>query len=231
MNNQQAKKTHKLFYGEYPYKIVTITKLASHLRYKSVSEIIEYCQHPLDTKPWAAYLRTERISKTDRDNFIEYCTVLSKYVDKSLKTRIESGAVTYFIKDKNTYQSMLQDFKSSVYEYWEPENDDVLSLLSANKKTVICNEYPHGKYKYKLTLKPFKGTAGSNLLEWVDKYTEDKIYVPKGSRNYLKDNHPYYDPYIYVRDEKMLMLINFASSGNVRRCEEFILRSSINTSP
>jgi hypothetical protein len=67
------------------------------------------------------------------------------------------------------------------------------------------------------------------LLEWIDRYPVDKVLVSKGSRKYLAENHPYYDPWVYIADEKMIMMLNFATSGSVRRCEEFVLRSSLPT--
>lgn len=235
MNNQLTKKTNKLFYGEYPYKIVTVVKHAARLRNWKLPELIAWCQDPTSNVQtyigsYYGWSKPKQVTVEEKADLLKYCMILSRYPLKDLKTRIESGALTLFVKDKLTYTSMLHDLRDYVIEQWEPENELVLAALIDNKKTVLCNEYPHGKYRYKVTLKPAKGQAGVNFLEWIDNYSAEKVYMPKGSRKYLEENHPYYDPYLYVTDEKMLMLINFASSGNVRRCEEFILRSSINTS-
>jgi hypothetical protein len=125
---------------------------------------------------------------------------------------------------------MVLALREFVKEQWEPENDDILNILLTNKKTIICNEYPHGQYRFKVTLKPFKGVAGVNLLEWLKKYSAEKLFIGDGSKEYLATNNPAVDPWIYVSDEKMAMMLTFACGGNVRRCEEFILRSSINSS-
>ena len=238
MNNLLAKKTRKLFYNEYPYKIIARVPNASFLRVWSIPDIINWCisgtgvnpSRPTYSLSSMFHHRPRVPTQQDRDKLLQFCTILSNFSNKTIKFRTERSTIGIFLKDKVSYGSVALELEDFITELWEPENDDVLSLLLNKKKTIICNEYPHGIYKYKVTLKPFKGSNGISMLNWIDKYSAEKLLISDASRKYIEENHPYYDPWLYVSDEKMVMMINFACSGNVRRCEEFVLRSSINTS-
>ena len=238
MYKQTVKKTRKLFYNEYPYKIVASVKYASHLRSWGIPSLIEWCQTGEGPNPsyvsktpfYTHWGKPKAPSEYEKSQLLEFCTILSNFSDKDCKFRVERSTLGIFLKDKTLYDTMVLALREFVKEQWQPENDDILNILLTNKKTIICNEYPHGQYRFKVTLKPFKGVAGVNLLEWLEKYSAEKLFISDGSKEYLATNNPAVDPWIYVADEKMAMMLTFASGGNVRRCEEFILRSSINIS-
>ena len=238
MHKPTPKKTRKLFYNEYPYKIVTRVKYASYLRMWGILRIIDWCQTGIGPNPsyaskatlYSHWGKPSTPSPKEKAQLLEFCTILSSFSDKDCKFRVERSTLGIFLKDKTLYDTVSLALENFVTEQWEPENEEILSVLLTNKKIVICNEYPHNRYKYKVTLKPFKGTAGINLLEWAEQYPIEKLFLGNSSKKYLSTNDPISDPWMYVSDEKMVMMLNFASSGNVRRCEEFILRSSINSS-
>jgi hypothetical protein len=235
MYSKPPKKVRKLFYNEYPYKIVVRVKNASFMRSWSIPQIIDWCQSGVSISPgnssslykYAYWAKTP--SAVDRENLLHFCTILSNFSNKNFKFRIERSTISIFLKDKDLYGSLALALDEFVTELWEPENADILSALLSNKKTIICNEYPYGIYKYKVTLGSSSKKNGSSLVEWIDRYPADKILLNQGSRKYLEENHPYYDPWVYVADEQMIMMLNFATSGGVRRCEEFVLKSSIST--
>ena len=230
MNKLIPKKTKKLFYNEYPYKISTRVAGATHLRTWSLSKLIQWCTdgNPLDEDRTRLWWDKKRELKTDKkEELLKFCIILNSFSDKEYKFRIERSTFNIFVKDKDLFHKMLTALNPFVKEYFEPENDEVLSALLSKKKIIVCDEIPHGMYKYKITL---KGGNHPGIIEWADKYPEEKVYVTSSNRKILSDGHPYYDPWIYVGDEKMLMMINFAVSGKVRSCYEFVSKSNINIS-
>jgi hypothetical protein len=195
--------------------------------------LINWCQDGSGVNPGASaqsiYYNHIRTGPTvnDREELLKFCILLSNFSKEECKFRFERSNCSIFLKDKALYGRMALVLQDYVVELWEPENVQVLEALLSNKKTIICEDYPYGIYRFKVTLGSSSKKQGASLLEWIDRYPEDKLLVGKGSRNYLKENHPYYDPWLYVSDEKMIMMLNFATSGGIRKCEEFVLRSSL----
>lgn len=236
MNNLVPKKTCKLFYKEYAYKVCTRVRWAYYLRTWSLTQLIAWCQDGSGANPDSAgrslyhlQYTNNKPTQQDREELLKFCILLNKFANNECKFRFERSNCSIFVKDKILYGQLALELQEYVVELWEPENDQVLEALLSNKKTIICNEYPYGIYRYKVTLGTSSKRDGASLLEWIDRYPADKVLVSKGSRKYLAENHPYYDPWVYVADEKMIMMLNFATSGSVRRCEEFVLRSSLDT--
>jgi biotin operon repressor len=67
---------------------------------------------------------------------------------------------------------------------------------------------------------------------WLDTTLDFRIVAFKSptTEKYLTENRYYMsDPFIYVKDNSMYMMTLLALQGYVRRIEEFVLRSSINT--
>jgi hypothetical protein len=230
MNQYRKQKTRKLFYGKYPFKVTTTIKNGSYFRIWRVDQIIAWCEnnwHP-DISRY-----TNRISNTaEQQRLKEYCTALSLLDKDSYKLRIERSTVSYFLKDRSSYEKCIELLADFINEITEPEDDQVLDAIVEDKKTVICKELPYGKYTHKVILKAqMPVNVKNNLLEWGKKYGEDMICFSPTTEGYLAGRRHYMqDPFLYVADGKMLMMLGLAAQGYIRRTEQFIPRSSINTS-
>ena len=228
----RKQKTHKLFYGKYPYKIATTIRNGTYLRVWSLKQIILWCIGGDDDESGIAfYYPSNKSSAADKQRLLKYCTSLQLLDTNSYKLRIEGSHVNYFFTDKAAYEKAIEALEEFVSCVYEPEDDQVLNAIVGDKKTVVCNELPHGKYTHKVIFKQMPLDIRNNLLEWTKRYNSDMLYVSPGTERYLSGSRYYHqDPFLYVANGQMLMMVGFAAQGYVRRTEQFIPRSSINTS-
>jgi hypothetical protein len=68
------------------------------------------------------------------------------------------------------------------------------------------------------------------FLEWANKYNS-KTAIADSTQKWLEGRTSYVQsPFMYVEDDKTLAMFGLFLGNHVRIVEEFILRSSINTS-
>jgi len=208
-------KTDKLFYGKYPYKISTRLMGASSLRFMNLFKEI------------AQRVPGSRIKYEDFDCFTK---AFLKYGDIA-KYRIEGNSINFFVTDKDTYDSILNDLAKYVVSKTEPESEIELNALNTKNKIVLCDAYPHGIYRYKVTFKADTDQLKKTLLSWHKTYPETTIKFSKQTIENLTYDKTFYWQYsfLYIQDEKFLSMLYLLGNGYIRRVEEYVLRSSINT--
>lgn len=209
-------KTDRLFYGKYPYKISTrLQGASSSFRFMNLFKEI------------AQRIPGSRIKYEDFDT---YAKVFIKY-DDTIRYRIESNSVNFFTADKEVYDSLLNDLSKYVVSVTEPESKDELDVLNTKNKIVLCDYYPHDIYKYKVTFKANTDQLKKTLLNWHKTYPETTIKFSKKTIENLSSDRSYYWQYsfLYVKDEKFLSMLYLLGNGYIKRVEEYVIRSSINT--
>lgn len=212
-------KTHKLFYGKYPYKITTRIKDGHWFRHIKVDRIASLGFDPLTQKSMSREL-------------IDYSKALLTIGNVEYKFRVERSTTSLFLKNKDDFEKTIKALEIYITSTTEPEDEYVLDTISSNKKFVVCKDLPYGKYTHKVIFKQMPPNIRASLFEWAKKYDEDKIYMSGNTESYLSGKKQWcWDPFIYVGDEKMLMMLGLSAQGYIRKTEEFIPRSSINTSP
>lgn len=225
MNNPLKLKTKKLFYGKWPYKISTYIQGGTWIR-NGIPDVIERCKTDWFKKQPIAQFR-----HIDTKELLKYVAILSNYIDKDIKIRIEHGHINFFLKDQMLYNEMCFAFRNYTESVTEPESESVLKTLLDNNKFVVVDELPHGKYSHKIIFRSVPSNMRGNILKWADNYPKEKLTMSKNTRNYFNDTNKYVqDPFMYVSDEKMLIMLGLIAQNYIRRTEKFILKSSINTS-
>jgi hypothetical protein len=124
---------------------------------------------------------------------------------------------------------MLAALASYISEVCEPANELEFNYMTSNSaKKVIRNSLPHQKYRYKVYFKSDCNTNTKTQFEsWCHNYVE-KIKIPKSTKVWFTQGWQQC-PYIHVEDSPTLTMIGLFMGNNVKKVEEFILRSSINT--
>ena len=202
----------------------------TYLRVWSVRQIMLWCKGESEDVI-SFYNPSNKSTPTDRQRLFNYCTLLQLLDADSYKLRIEGSHVNYFFTDKVAYERSIKVLEEFVTCVTEPEDDHVLDTIISDNKTVVCNELPHGKYTHKVIFKQMPLDVRNNLLEWTKRYNSDMLYISSGTERYLSSSRYYHqDPFLYVSNKQMLMMVGLAAQGYVRRTEQFIPRSSINTS-
>lgn len=208
-------KTNKLFYGKYPYKVSTRLTGAGSFRFISLFKEI------------AQQIPGSKIKYKDFD---AYTQVFLKY-GTQIKYRIESNTVNFFMEDRTIYDSICSELSKYIVSLTEPESETELNVLYSKNKIVLCDAYPHGIYKYKVIYKTNSPQLKTTLLNWHNTYPETVIKFSKKSIAELSHSRSYYWDYsfLYLQDEKFLSMLYLLGNGYIKRVEEYVIRSSINT--
>ena len=234
MNPQSVKKLkiNKLFFGSWPYKIATRIKGGNYIKIYGVDNVIKNADL-YRFQRYFSYSHSQFSNQTvthPNNKLKEFAVLFKPYADSEIKVRAEGSHFNIFVKDVDLFNRIQQDLAEFVCETYEPENDQQLDLLLNNQKYVLCDQLPNGQYKYKIILKHMPEQIRQNFHSWMVKYPTAQIKASPTTEKYLAENRYYMsDPFIYVKDNSMYMMTLLALQGYVRRIEEFVLRSSINT--
>lgn len=220
--NLKKQKTNKLFFGKYPYKISTRVLGGNLIRIRGIQGTKHLC-----TTVHATTLYHREI---DKPKLLNYINILEKFLNQDLKVRAESNTVNLFTEDKNLYKTLQKELAEYIVFISEPRTNEELKLLQTNKKYIICDELPKGKFKFKVTLRlKIPANVRKNLAAWLLKYSDSSIDLTPSNLELLQSGRAWWKECpIYVADDKMLTLLTLASGGYLRKTEEFVLRSSIN---
>lgn len=211
----QKLKTEKLFYGKYPYKISTKFKGASGLRYINLFKFLAN-KYPG--------------SQIDYDQFNLFRQVAEKHKDK-IRQRIETNTINFFIEDKETYEDICLSLNPYIVSITEPNNEKELNFLNNKNKIVLCDKYPHGQYRYKVVFRAVSNQLKSNLLQLSNTYPESTLKFSKKSIENLRYPLTYFwhFSFCYVNDKKIITMMYLLGNDYIKRVDEYVLRSSINT--
>jgi hypothetical protein len=226
-------KINKLFYGKWPYKISTKVPGGSLLRSVGIEGAKEYCsndKNPLEFGGYYSFIYRRVISKAD---LLKYINLIEPYIgmNKNIQFRMEYNTVNIYTNDYDLYLDMQTQLYEYVISVTEPETTEELNTLLDSNKLVICDKYPHREYQFKVYFKnTMPASCRTSLHNWATKYQNGQIYINRGTARFLSQSRRYYgEYYFYLKDKKMVPMLVLAAQGNVRKIEEFVLRSSINT--
>lgn len=207
-------KTNHLFYGKWPYKITCMVPCA-HLIRTFGNKGLENPELIVSRN----FFNTEDVKV-----FVKEFKELLQ--DPNVKRRINYNHIDFYILSKEEFIRLRKELKKYIVAITQPDNDEQLTTLLENKKYILCDKLPHGKYHYKITFKDMAPNIRRNLIEWAEKYNNDDIYVPKSTKNHFKCiKYHHGSHYFYIKDSKMITLITLASAGHVRRTDEYVVRT------
>lgn len=224
----QKLSSSKLFYNQWPFK-VECTIFGAYLigRYK-LSSVKEWCNGVATLGIGNSY-GAKNINKGD---LLVFVNAAEKYIsNKTVKIRTEGCKFNLFCKDKAVLEDIDKTLNRWIRKISGPTSEEELEyLLSNGYKKRLCDNFPKGKYKYKLFLKnKFPEDRRKQFLEWAEKY-KDQIEIKGTTKRWLANERMWaQDPFMYVQDDKMLGIVGLYISGYVKKVEEFTLRNSVLT--
>ena len=213
--------TNRLFYGKWLYRVETSVPGANLLKRWGVEETIKFCNDPNDSR----YRRSW--APVDKAQLLKYVKVAGYLFDKGVQMRAEWSTLNYYTSDLSLYKDIQLTLKDWVVSLTEPISDADIESLQAKESLVLCNELPHGKFKYRLYMRyQMPGHQKINFLNWLKNY-KDTVQPSKTTLKWLEGRSPYMqDPFIYVSDRNNLLMVNLFLSGHVKKVEEFVLRDA-----
>lgn len=211
--------TTKLFYDKYVYKLVVRNQLAHIFRDKNYA----YAKKQLDVLQqnfesgstsikWCRGLRQEIIPVVELQQAQKMFSEFTSFDD--MKLRVENPRIQIY-SNSLSWMNKLKSKLLNCCEFWEPSTEGV-SLLEAN--TIISDTIKD--FEYKVTLGK---QTNSEFINWVDSNT-DKIKIGSVTYNEIKNNGYTKGLYFYVRDEKILNLVNLIIGGSPQRTDKIVYR-------
>lgn len=202
--------TNKLFYDEFPYRLVINNSLSHIFRDKnldSAKEQLAILQVQYDLGEdliWGSKYRRTNVSHS---TFAE-AKVLYKEFHKQedYKLRVSNPRMQVYSHDRD-WLLMLSTKIFSAYEFSEPNKDHVSKL---GKNVILLDDIP--EYEYKVTL---GDRCDSNLAAWIVK-NPDKVKAGPICLSTIARGGFTNGLYFYARDAKILQLLNLFLSRIVR---------------
>ena len=187
-----------------------------------------------DVRKWArGEIQTwHKSTSHEKDEVIKFLNAIEPYLDKDIQVRAEGAHFNFFCKDRALNDAIIRDVDDWLKAAYGPETDEELTfMLSSGRKKLVCSNFPYDKYRYKINFKTNMSIdSRTSFLEWAKKYNS-KISIADSTSRWLAGITAYVQaPFMYVEDDKTLAMFGLFLGNNIRVVEEFILRSSINTS-
>jgi len=221
--------TKKLHYGKYLYKVSMRSQLAhifrtelqrkGNLTYAS-SELFKYSElhkqgKPLLKKSWR---NEETITLTDFLN----CQKIYRYLINCKDYLVRCEYSTLNIYSNNL--SFIKKFTAleNCEQFWEPDPESINFLM--NNTNVIISDKPV-YYKLKVTFgrKPATKELGKWLIANADKARCGPVLLD----NLLEQARWIKGQYIFVRDEKVLFMIQLICGDNISRVDKLVYKDDI----
>jgi len=211
-------KTHsttKLFFNQYPYKLVCRLDLAIEFRGNRMA----YVRKTLDNLQ-RQYDNNEELTITNfsirrvsvqsfKDGQLIYNTL---YNQSNYRLRVQFKELTIYSLEKNWLDKLSREV-STPMEWWEPNGD----LPKIEPGTVyLKNDNGHN---LRVTV---KGSISEDAANWLLNNL-DKVKIGPSFLYDLENGYRYMDNmYFYIKNERCLSLLQLVMSSNIRRVDKVV---------
>lgn len=213
-------KTTKLFYDQYMYRLNIQHNLGIIFRDKNLSnarEVLDNLQLQMEEGKDLEWKRSYRYTvPVSNESFATAQYLLSEFTAQghdNYKLRCEHPFLNIYSNDLHWMES-LQNRNLSVASFTSPALEDIKSL----KPNVIVTDQNPIPYEYKVTV---GNQVSSGLSTWIEA-NKDKCKAGNTFLETVKNNGYVNGMYFYVRDEKVLQLVQIIIGGNIKRIDKFI---------
>jgi hypothetical protein len=220
----QRQKTRKLFYNKWPIRIECRLSKAGTIARIGTEKTLLWLEERTPGNDW--FWKGANISEIR-----SFVKEFKKFEDKEIQLRGEGSHFNIFLKDKALAENIIKDMKKWIVAVTEPGSEEEYEFLLGHNKKVICDDFPKGKYRYKIYLRTgMKPEVKTRFKSWMVNYG-DSFNIANNTELWLMNKKPYIqDPFFYVLDQHNLSMCGLYLGDNIKKVEEFIPRSRINTS-
>jgi hypothetical protein len=214
------KKTTKLFFNKYVYKVAVRTPLSILFRGKDllntrqqVGALAERFGGTRFTSTNIANGWRSRQQATSADVFIGLMLLDQLESLSNFTLRVENSTLGVYCNDLDFISKITNINDIDIEEIAVPETDEVRDYLLSNPKSIIRGEYTH---KYKVTI--------NALWESADNFKSWAVNLPKIKTT---KNKYRYGGHFYVADEKTLSLCYIFLADKIRKVEQLVTATEI----
>lgn len=197
--------TKRKFYNKWLYKITV------------------YCRGGRFLKPSIDQRYLNSLSSTDLDLITLY-SILSVIDKNQYGIRVEGSHVDVYSNDKDIIDTIKHQFVNGIKHIFAPA-DDVL-INSTNEKEIISKNLPHSKYRYKVFLQPHKlktDEEKNRYIDWIGTQSSRILITDKVKDWFKKTKWNYDRRYMYVEDEKTLLMVKMKNPEAIGTVYTFIV--------
>jgi hypothetical protein len=173
----------------------------------------------------------QTITNEMKESLVRFMDHVEPFLEKDIQIRAEGSHFNIFCRDTLLRDRMVKALNEWITDVFGPESDEELAFMMSNSnKKVVCNKLPYEKYRYKVYLKSsMPMDSRKQFISWILKYP-DTTRVSDTSQYWLHSiKYWMQSPFMYVEDDKTLAMIGLFLGSNIKKVEEFILRSSISS--
>jgi hypothetical protein len=163
-----------------------------------------------------------RWKNATRQNLVDAKAILDKLMatDVDYKLRCEAYSLVIYSNNEDTLTDIANDLSYECRaKLWKPEKTAEEFLLN-NKNTVVSKnpvEFP-----YKVYLKHDSSRQSYDaLVKWLNSNT-DKCRVGRSTLQNLENNYYFSGNYFYVKDTKVLMIIEMVAGKIIGKIDKVI---------
>ena len=226
MTKLHKQKINRLFYGKWPYKIECfLPKSSMIIRLGPEKARLWATNHPEYAGWW-------NVTPGQKGQVLEFLDKVEPFLNEELQIRTEGGHFNIFCKHAVLRDHIVQELEPWIVDVQGPASEEELAyMLAAGGKKIVCNKLPHQQYRYKLHFKTsMTADSRSKFLSWSKNYKE-RIFIAESTHKWLEGKKHWAQlPFMYVEDSKTLSMFSLFLGDNLRIIEEYVLRSSINSS-
>lgn len=202
---KNSKPTKRKFYNKWLYKITLCIRGIDCFRYSDIS-----------MAPTRKYVDTFYLHALGNE--------LASVEKSQWGKRIECNNIDIYTNDRDLFLRLSNRFSEVTIHRFEPHDE---YQLSENSNVYIVNQYPHGKFRYKVFLSPHKLSNEKDrkiqFLTWVDTQG-DRVRISDSVRDwFLHMNWNWDRRYMYVEDEKTLMMLKMRESDALGKVYKYLL--------
>jgi len=221
--------TKKLHYGRFLYKVVVRSPLASVFRTEmqrngklsyARSQIDSYKLSaklglPLKKTTWRSELHLDSNDITDADKI---CRLLLH--SKEYLVRCEYNTLIIYSNDKKLLTT-ISKFEIAE-EFWEPDTASI-KYLQSNANIILSDK----KTNFPIKLTFGQKTAKRSMGTWLQNNTDKARCGPVLMKNFLNRERWIKGQYIFVRDEKVLFMVQLICGDNITRIDKIVYKEDI----
>lgn len=215
--------TTRLFYNKWLYKISLYVNGVGVMRYRDVSRLSSYFNDCRQDSYYPHSLFNRAV--VNKERIIELGLLLSNYSKGTFQKRIEGDIFDLYTNDTVLIKDIEMNFSKEIKSITSPNPENIDDLQSSNK-AIFVKKYPHGKFQYRVYLKPHCGTYDkkNTFINWLAEQG-DKTTLSKSITNWFLNTDINWDRrYVLIEDENLILFMKLHSPEFIGTIYKFIIK-------
>lgn len=235
----KAQHTNKLFFNKYLYKATVYCPRIAFIRYPKdkVFSALTKSENFNEFLAKGGNTLKNRWDQTRPKDMWENRFTIYKIMQMREKLysqnteftmRLETSHCGFYLNDKDLFDDICKQFKDIVVDISWPTDEKHGTYLLNNPTHEIVNNYPHGKYRYRINLrnKFLSSDVRQGFKDWIKNYPD--LEITDITLNSIKNGG--YDlngKFLYSTNKDIMLLLQMYLSDAVKSITEFKLRKEL----